>query len=110
LDGKSVRNQPEERRAVRGGGAKFATSFSRRGLAGEYGMTWLLPRMIGTERAMDLLISGSAIWTLGRRYADPAARQAAWADLPAPFAAAIAKLTRDEIAVRLGETVIVAPR
>jgi len=42
-------------------GAKFATSFSRRGLAGEYGMTWLLPRMIGTERAMDLLISGRTI-------------------------------------------------
>jgi enoyl-CoA hydratase/carnithine racemase len=42
-------------------GAKFATSFSRRGLAGEYGMTWLLPRMIGTERALDLLISGRTI-------------------------------------------------
>jgi enoyl-CoA hydratase/carnithine racemase len=42
-------------------GAKFATSFSRRGLAGEYGMTWLLPRLIGTERAMDLLISGRTI-------------------------------------------------
>lgn len=39
-------------------GAKFATSFSRRGLAGEYGMTWLLPRLIGAERALDLLISG----------------------------------------------------
>jgi enoyl-CoA hydratase/carnithine racemase len=42
-------------------GVKFATSFSRRGLAGEYGMTWLLPRLIGTERAMDLLISGRTI-------------------------------------------------
>jgi enoyl-CoA hydratase/carnithine racemase len=42
-------------------GAKFATSFSRRGLAGEYGVTWLLPRLIGTERAMDLLISGRTI-------------------------------------------------
>ena len=42
-------------------GAKFATSFSRRGLAGEYGMTWLLPRLIGTERAMDLLISGRTV-------------------------------------------------
>ena len=39
-------------------GAKFATSFSRRGLAGEYGITWLLPRLIGTENALDLLISG----------------------------------------------------
>jgi enoyl-CoA hydratase/carnithine racemase len=42
-------------------GAKFATSFSRRGLAGEYGITWLLPRLIGAERAMDLLISGRTI-------------------------------------------------
>jgi enoyl-CoA hydratase/carnithine racemase len=42
-------------------GAKFATSFSRRGLAGEYGVTWLLPRLIGTERALDLLISGRTI-------------------------------------------------
>jgi enoyl-CoA hydratase/carnithine racemase len=42
-------------------GAKFATSFSRRGLAGEYGVTWLLPRLIGTERAMDLLISGRTV-------------------------------------------------
>jgi enoyl-CoA hydratase/carnithine racemase len=45
--------------AVRG--AKFATSFSRRGLAGEYGMTWLLPRLIGVERALDLLISGRTV-------------------------------------------------
>ena len=39
-------------------GAKFATAFARRGLAGEYGMTWLLPRLIGPERALDLLLSG----------------------------------------------------
>lgn len=38
-------------------GARFATSFARRGLAGEYGVTWLLPRYIGVERAMDLLLS-----------------------------------------------------
>jgi enoyl-CoA hydratase/carnithine racemase len=42
-------------------GAKFATAFSRRGLAGEYGLTWLLPRMIGVERALDLLISGRTV-------------------------------------------------
>lgn len=39
-------------------GARFATSFARRGLAGEYGITWLLPRLIGPERALDLLLSG----------------------------------------------------
>lgn len=38
-------------------GAKFTTAFARRGLAGEYGATWLLPRVIGTERALDLLLS-----------------------------------------------------
>jgi enoyl-CoA hydratase/carnithine racemase len=51
-------------------GAKFATAFARRGLAGEYGLTWLLPRMIGVERAMDLLLSGRTVdadeaWALG---------------------------------------------
>ena len=39
-------------------GARFSTSFARRGLAGEYGATWLLPRLIGPERALDLLLSG----------------------------------------------------
>jgi enoyl-CoA hydratase/carnithine racemase len=39
-------------------GAKLSTSFARRGLAGEYGVTWLLPRLIGPERALDLLLSG----------------------------------------------------
>lgn len=41
--------------------AKLATAFSRRGLAGEYGVTWLLPRMIGLPRATELLLSGRAI-------------------------------------------------
>jgi enoyl-CoA hydratase/carnithine racemase len=36
----------------------LSTSFARRGLAGEYGVTWLLPRLIGPERALDLLLSG----------------------------------------------------
>ena len=39
-------------------GAKFTTAFSRRGLIAEYGMSWILPRLIGTSRAMDLLFSG----------------------------------------------------
>lgn len=39
-------------------GAKFTTAFARRGLAGEYGMTWLLPRLVGTGNAADLLLSG----------------------------------------------------
>jgi enoyl-CoA hydratase/carnithine racemase len=39
-------------------GAKFTTAFARRGLIAEYGMSWVLPRLVGTSRAMDLLFSG----------------------------------------------------
>ena len=41
--------------------ARFATAFARRGLAGEYGVTWLLPRIVGTGRAADLLLSSRVI-------------------------------------------------
>jgi enoyl-CoA hydratase/carnithine racemase len=39
-------------------GARLSTSFSRRGLSAEYVMGWLLPRLIGMESALDLLLSG----------------------------------------------------
>ncbi|MEB3062904.1 enoyl-CoA hydratase [[Mycobacterium] zoologicum] len=39
-------------------GAKFATAFTRRGLIAEYGITWILPRLVGWGAAMDLLLSG----------------------------------------------------
>ena len=39
-------------------GAKFATAFPRRGLIGEYGITWILPRLAGWGVAADLLLSG----------------------------------------------------
>ena len=39
-------------------GAKWTTAFSRRGLVAEYGSSWLLPRLVGTSRALDLLASG----------------------------------------------------
>ena len=39
-------------------GAKFTTAFSRRGLIAEYGMSWVLPRLVGTAHALDLLLSG----------------------------------------------------
>ena len=39
-------------------GAKFATSFSRRGLPAEYGIAWMLQRIAGQENALDLLLSG----------------------------------------------------
>lgn len=39
-------------------GARFTTAFARRGLAAEFGISWLLPRLIGTGPAADLLLSG----------------------------------------------------
>lgn len=42
-------------------GAKFTTAFARRGLIAEYGMSWILPRLVGTARSLDLLMSGRVI-------------------------------------------------
>lgn len=39
-------------------GAKFTTAFSRRGLIAEYGIAWILPRLVGMARSMDILFSG----------------------------------------------------
>ena len=39
-------------------GAKFTTSFARRGLIAEYGISWILPRVVGWGAALDLLLSG----------------------------------------------------
>jgi enoyl-CoA hydratase/carnithine racemase len=39
-------------------GAKFTSSFVRRGLIAEYGSSWLLPRLIGVAGALDVLLSG----------------------------------------------------
>jgi enoyl-CoA hydratase/carnithine racemase len=41
--------------------AKLTTAFVRRGLIAEYGISWLLPRMIGPGRALDLLLSGRVV-------------------------------------------------
>jgi enoyl-CoA hydratase/carnithine racemase len=38
-------------------GARLSTAYARRGLPAEYGSAWLLPRLIGIERALDLLLS-----------------------------------------------------
>src|SRR5690349_13811307 len=38
--------------------AKWTTAFSRRGLIAEWGLGWMLPRLAGQARAMDLLLSG----------------------------------------------------
>jgi len=39
-------------------GARWTTAFARRGLVAEYGSAWLLTRLVGTSRALDLLASG----------------------------------------------------
>lgn len=41
--------------------AKFTTAFSRRGLVAEYGISWILPRLVGAANAFDLLYSGRVI-------------------------------------------------
>jgi enoyl-CoA hydratase/carnithine racemase len=41
--------------------AKFGTAFARRGLIAEYGLAWLLPRIIGHAHALDLLLSARII-------------------------------------------------
>ena len=38
--------------------ARFSTSFARRGVAAEHGITHLLTRQVGLQRALDLLLSG----------------------------------------------------
>jgi enoyl-CoA hydratase/carnithine racemase len=37
--------------------AVFTTAFSRRGLVAEWGISWLLPRLVGPAHALDLLFS-----------------------------------------------------
>jgi len=43
-------------------GAKLTTAFSRRGLVAEHGMSWMLPRLVGPARALDLLLSGRVVF------------------------------------------------
>jgi enoyl-CoA hydratase/carnithine racemase len=42
-------------------GAKLTTAHGRLGLPAEYGLSWLLPRMIGLTRANDLLLSSRVV-------------------------------------------------
>jgi enoyl-CoA hydratase/carnithine racemase len=37
--------------------AKFGSAFARRGLIAEYGLAWLLPKVIGHANALDVLLS-----------------------------------------------------
>ena len=42
-------------------GAKLTTAFVRRGLIAEHGISWVLPRVVGPSRALDLLLSGRVV-------------------------------------------------
>jgi enoyl-CoA hydratase/carnithine racemase len=41
--------------------AKFTSAFARRGLPAENSISWMLPRLIGTGKAMDLLLSARVV-------------------------------------------------
>jgi enoyl-CoA hydratase/carnithine racemase len=41
--------------------ARLAAVFSRRGLIAEYGISWLLPRLVGVANSCDLLFSGRIV-------------------------------------------------
>ena len=41
--------------------AVFTTSFSQRGLVAEHGLSWMLPRLIGPAKALDLLWSARRV-------------------------------------------------
>jgi enoyl-CoA hydratase/carnithine racemase len=60
-------------------GVKLTTSHGRLGLPAEYGLSWLLPRLIGLTRAADLLLSNRIVLSeeaaslgLVNRVVDPA--------------------------------------
>jgi enoyl-CoA hydratase/carnithine racemase len=41
--------------------ARFGTAFAQRGLIAEYGMAWMLPRLVGHANALDLLFTAKMI-------------------------------------------------
>lgn len=43
------------------GAARFGTAFAKRGLVAEYGLAWLLPRLIGPANALDMLFSARLV-------------------------------------------------
>ncbi|MFE4499482.1 enoyl-CoA hydratase-related protein [Rhodococcus sp. NPDC056743] len=40
---------------------RFTTAFAKRGLIAEYGISWMLPRLVGRSRATDLLLSSRMV-------------------------------------------------
>jgi enoyl-CoA hydratase/carnithine racemase len=42
-------------------GSKLTTSFGRLGLPAEYGISWILPRIVGAGHAADLMLSSRVV-------------------------------------------------
>jgi enoyl-CoA hydratase/carnithine racemase len=73
--------------------AKLGSYFVRRGVIGSAGGTWLLPRMIGVSRAMELLLSGELIPAQEAERLGIVSRVVPDAELPAAVEALIEKLS-----------------
>lgn len=41
--------------------ARFSTTFAKRGLVAEHGSSWMLPRLVGTSKALDLLFTARMV-------------------------------------------------
>jgi enoyl-CoA hydratase/carnithine racemase len=41
--------------------ARLSTAYAKLGIPAEYGLSWLLPRLIGVERALDLLLTARRV-------------------------------------------------
>jgi enoyl-CoA hydratase/carnithine racemase len=48
--------------------AKLTTAFAKRGLVAEHGLSWILPRLVGPARALDILLSARIV--LGKEAAE----------------------------------------
>jgi enoyl-CoA hydratase/carnithine racemase len=66
--------------------AKLTTAAPKLGLPAEYGMSWMLPRLVGRSRATDLLLSGRVV--TGAETAEWGLWTGVEADGPATLAAA----------------------
>lgn len=42
-------------------GTEISSAFARRGLVAEHGLSWLLPRIVGWSRGLDLMLSGRSV-------------------------------------------------
>jgi enoyl-CoA hydratase/carnithine racemase len=90
--------------------ARMTTAAPKLGLPAEYGMSWTLPRLVGTTRAADLLLSGrvftgseTADWGLWNGVVDdPLAAATVWArNLAATTGPAAVTTTKRQLAADL---------